>query len=283
MHLDLNNTLEVNTFDICFAHTSRAHDRRPSKIVYKRPPQLEYDGITLLTNDLVARADLDHIKARYKIGWIFEPPEVKPWIYDKVQSVEHHYDYIFTYDPDRFGNGKYRKFLWGACWIPEDYCKIYDKTKMVSFVCSKKSMTSGHKMRHTVAEQVKDRVDIWGHAYKSFGEDAEGRIAPYAPYRYVIVMENSIYPNYFTEKLIDAFAAGCVPIYRGDPNISEYFDIDGMHTFNTIEELEDILSNKISEQDYLNKMPHIKNNFDNYKKYESPDNYLYDAIKEVLS
>lgn len=35
-------------------------------------------------------------------------------------------------------------------------------------------------------------------------------------------MENSIAKDYVTEKIYDAFAAGCVPIYLGAPNIHEF-------------------------------------------------------------
>ena len=261
-----SDTIEVNAFDMCFAHSYAPHDRRPSKVVYKRPPSLEYDGVSLFTND-VCLLDTREVKSKYKIAWLLEPPAIKPQVYEHIQAVEDNFDYILTFDPDRYGNGKYKKCYWGACWIPESHCKIYDKSKMISFVCSKKNMSSGHKMRHEVAEKYKDQgVDVWGTAYKYFGEDAEGRIAPYAPYRYVIVMENSIYPNYFTEKLIDPLAAGCIPIYRGDPNIAEYFDIRGMHTFTTMEELDHIINNVICEEDYVSKLPYVRNNFENYKK-----------------
>lgn len=41
-------------------------------------------------------------------------------------------------------------------------------------------------------------------------------------YRYCIAIENSIAKDYVTEKVYDAFAAGCLPIYLGAPNINEF-------------------------------------------------------------
>jgi hypothetical protein len=41
-------------------------------------------------------------------------------------------------------------------------------------------------------------------------------------YRMAIVFENVACPGYVTEKVVDAIAAGCVPIYRGAPDISEH-------------------------------------------------------------
>ena len=41
-------------------------------------------------------------------------------------------------------------------------------------------------------------------------------------YKYCIAIENSRAKDYVTEKVYDAFAAGCLPIYLGAPNIQEF-------------------------------------------------------------
>jgi len=40
-------------------------------------------------------------------------------------------------------------------------------------------------------------------------------------YKFHICFENSSYPGYLTEKLFDAYAAGCIPIYWGDTSLRE--------------------------------------------------------------
>ena len=45
-------------------------------------------------------------------------------------------------------------------------------------------------------------------------------------YRFSIAYENSRDPGYVTEKIVDAFAAGTVPIYWGDPLIKQEFNPD---------------------------------------------------------
>ncbi len=45
-------------------------------------------------------------------------------------------------------------------------------------------------------------------------------------YRFSLVPENSSFPGYTTEKIVDAFAAGTIPIYWGDPRIAEQFNRD---------------------------------------------------------
>ena len=43
-------------------------------------------------------------------------------------------------------------------------------------------------------------------------------------YKFAIAYENSADPGYCTEKIVDAWAAGCVPIYWGDPLVAGEFD-----------------------------------------------------------
>lgn len=48
------------------------------------------------------------------------------------------------------------------------------------------------------------------------------------PYRFAIVMENSNFPGYVSEKLLNAFLAQAVPIYFGAEDVSTYFNEHAM-------------------------------------------------------
>lgn len=43
-------------------------------------------------------------------------------------------------------------------------------------------------------------------------------------YKFVIAVENSFLDGYITEKIINPFLAGCIPIYLGAPDISKHFN-----------------------------------------------------------
>lgn len=43
-------------------------------------------------------------------------------------------------------------------------------------------------------------------------------------YKFTLAIENTSFPGYTTEKLVEAFAAGGVPIYWGDPDVGRYFN-----------------------------------------------------------
>jgi hypothetical protein len=43
-------------------------------------------------------------------------------------------------------------------------------------------------------------------------------------YRFVIAFENASYPGYTTEKILEPFLAGCIPLYWGNPLIEKDFN-----------------------------------------------------------
>jgi alpha(1,3/1,4) fucosyltransferase len=43
-----------------------------------------------------------------------------------------------------------------------------------------------------------------------------------ARYRFVVCFENTVFPGYVTEKILDCFYAGSVPVYYGAPDITDY-------------------------------------------------------------
>ena len=76
-----------------------------------------------------------------------------------------------------------------------------------------------------------------------------------------VVMENSIADNYYTEKIIDCFITGNIPIYRGCKNIGKFFDKRGIIEFNNIEDLRHILDS-LTPQIYEEMLPYVKINFE---------------------
>ena len=71
---------------------------------------------------------------------------------------------------------------------------------------------------------------------------------------------------------------GTIPIYWGCPSIGNFFDIDGVITFDSLEELEDVL-NKITPELYNSKIESIKSNFELAKKYILSEDWIYENTK----
>ena len=55
------------------------------------------------------------------------------------------------------------------------------------------------------------------------GRSAPEKLAFLRHFRFNVAFENERFAGYLTEKMADAFAAGCVPIYYGDPHVEGTF------------------------------------------------------------
>ncbi len=103
-----------------------------------------------------------------------------------------------------------------------------EKTRLLSVICSDKAFTSGHAQRLEFVQKLKryfgDDLDVYGRGINDFQDKWEA----ISPYKYHIAIENSVFPNYWTEKLTDTFLADAYPLYYGCPNISDYFSTDAL-------------------------------------------------------
>tara|TARA_R100001460_G_scaffold100463_3_gene144109 strand:- start:4390 stop:5277 length:888 start_codon:yes stop_codon:yes gene_type:complete len=95
--------------------------------------------------------------------------------------------------------------------------------------------------------------------------------------QYHICIENHAIGNYFTEKLIDSFLTLSIPIYWGCTNIEDYFDVDGMILFDTIDDLLEKL-NDITPEHYFNKLDVMKENKKRAIEYANFDERIFKEI-----
>jgi len=216
--------------------------------------------------------------SKNKIAWLIEPVCVAPQHYDYVRNNLMKFDYILTHEKTLLDLDYNAKFIpFGCCWIPKEEQKVYDKTKNISVISSNKTFTDGHRLRHEVIQKFGDKMDVFGRGY----DPIEFKIDGLRDYRFSVVIENCKRDYWFTEKLIDCFATGTIPIYWGCPSISDFFNTDGMLIFDSIDELESILDN-CNEELYNSKLDGIKDNFEKSKNFLLPDEHVYKFIKENL-
>ena len=143
-------------------------------------------------------------------------------------------------------------------WVDKSIAIKNKRDKLVSLIASEKQKMPGHKLRHEIINTLpKESFEVLGRGYKPFTDKADGL----TPYMYSIVIENCQEVDYFTEKIVDCFMCGTIPIYWGANNISNYFDSRGVLSFQTIDELQSILK-IISTQDYTLRSDAINNNWE---------------------
>ncbi|MBO6702631.1 MAG: hypothetical protein JJ921_09825 [Pseudomonadales bacterium] len=89
------------------------------------------------------------------------------------------------------------------------------------------------------------RIDSPGESMRnmtSIDEDAPPNLSRWevkrrflSSYKFTLALENEIFPGYQTEKLYDAMRADSIPIYLGDPNVSQILNEDSMITWQSEE------------------------------------------------
>ena len=116
-----------------------------------------------------------------------------------------------------------------------------DKSKFCSFMFKNREWGGGI-LRYEFFKaltKLKEVDDVKGDARYSvrlFDEAVE----LHAPYRFAIAFENSVVGGYVTEKIVNAYLAGCIPIYRGHCDIYKYFNRDSFinaDDFGSLDEL----------------------------------------------
>lgn len=103
------------------------------------------------------------------------------------------------------------------------------KKNKISLILSNKNFSDGHKKRIKFVQQISKLpiakyIDIYGHGYNEIPDKWEA----IAPYKYHLVLENSVNQDYWSEKLADSFLGFALPIYYGCPNIHNYFNKDSI-------------------------------------------------------
>jgi hypothetical protein len=153
-----------------------------------------------------------------KVAWLLEPSALRPENY--IAAQEQYYDYVLTHE-QKYAK-KHKNWLYypfGGSFIDLEKWSLPEKKKRVSFILSKKNTLAGHKLRHRVHKGCKGLFDVYGQGFNPM--DSKRHMLE--DYAFSVVIESNKTPGYFTEKIIDCFATGTIPIYWGDPDITTYF------------------------------------------------------------
>jgi hypothetical protein len=257
--------------DYYFGHsTSSSWYHKPEKFVWDRNTNQEFDEI-VITN----LSGVNKYPTKKVYGWIIEPPLISPNEYNFAKTNHKKFEKIFTFDKELIEmDSKFEILPIGGCWINTEDQKIYEKNKLVSYISSTKNFgIPGHEFRAKVRDGINNKVDTYGRGHN----EIDNKLTGLKDYMFSIVIENSKLDYYFTEKIIDCFMTGTIPIYWGCPSIGKFFNEKGLFTFNTLDELQKILS-EINEEVYLNKIEFIKENYELSKKYRVADNLVFEKI-----
>jgi hypothetical protein len=273
----MNSKIKIGAFGSPFSHDfSSCHNNLPKKFQWDFNTQ----------NDIEVYMDFDIIggfnsHSKYKFLWLSESKELFDNSYDFIKNnlniFKNSYKKIFTHCNELLGVDDIFEYCPAGSnksWIVEG--KINKKTKLVSMICSGKEITKGHKFRNDIMKVLKQNnapVDYYGRSHNPFSKKEEAL----SDYCFSFVIENGSYSHYYTEKIMDCFACGTIPIYWGSPEIQKDFDINGIILFDN-----NFKFNSLDRDLYISKIEHINNNFLKEKNHKIADDILFDKIEKYI-
>ena len=245
---------------------------------WHNPTFFEWDRVTqhgdilFFTDTSVVCAP--QIPSLKKYAWLIESPVVTPHAYQFVKDNPTIFDKIFTHSNEILELPNSHLVPIGGCLIDDiDISVNHGKTKLISMMYSFKRFAPGHELRYQIVNRYSDFIDIMGSGKTGV---TVKKINSCKDYAFSIAIENCKKDYYFTEKIIDCFLTGTVPIYWGCPSIGKFFNLDGFFTFDTIDDLHKIIGDQNMLMDfYGEKSDILLENYERALKYKIAEDYLY--------
>jgi len=191
--------------------------------------------------------------------FLFENPANRP---DNYWRRNHRpFEKVFTWDPTWVDRKKYIK-MYLPIGIPSPFSiNRAEKTKFCVTVVSQKYSGHNAELYSERVKAIRwferehpDQFDLYGtnwdrlyfrgklsrlnmglqkvyskfpnagkvRRFPSFRGTVKSKNAVMRAYKFAIAYENAAFPGYVTEKIFDAFFAGCVPVYIGAPDVTDY-------------------------------------------------------------
>jgi hypothetical protein len=222
---------------------------------------LAFDGVVYTNNpheaDLVVTSVFGNVYT--------DPNKTLSFIGENIRPNFVNYNYSLSFDYDTYGGRNFRLPLWYAriAWPGfiqkprksnshnhgyEDLISINSLTKGRTLDMSQKTkfcaMIAGNPegLRVNLYNSLsKDKqVDGYGNMFGNSLRTSKFEIL--SDYKFCLCPENSIYDGYITEKLIDAYAGGTVPIYSGDISVAEDFNYKAFLNYQEIKNVEALVN-----------------------------------------
>lgn len=192
-----------------------------------------------------------------RVAWLIESPEIHKAQYEWIKHNHNKFKHVITHNKKLVDIGENFVFVpLGGSWLWNDEIQIYNKTKNISIIASFKAQTIGHKLRHVIVARYNNFLDIYGSGYNPITRKIYGL----KDYRFSVCIENIKEDYYFSEKIMDCFLSGTIPIYWGCPSISKFFDERGVLSFDNFEQFDQIIK-KCDADLYSSLLPYVIYNF----------------------
>jgi hypothetical protein len=258
---------KINMISRCFSHAnSSCHNCYTELFSWDFETKNSKVSVYIDSDLTIALNDTDD---KIKFLWLLESPEFNGGaieiVKNNIKLIEDTFEAVFTYSDEISSlSNKFHKVFTTNSWIKKP--KVYNKSKLISMITSNKVWTEQQKYRVDFAEKNKSIIDIYGRGFKEIEEKEEGL----QDYMFSICIENITYDSYFTEKILDCFATGTIPVYKGSKKILDYYDAKGIIFLEDLSDLSDLTAEL-----YFSKIESVNRNFNTLRKYILVDDFIY--------
>jgi hypothetical protein len=221
--------------------------QRPRSDKHKRKPHIPL----VVTHDIGT-----HLQEPF-ICWLLEPAVILPELYDNLLCQEPLSPYlraVWTHDRAFMRIWKLRHPFCPIRWVPNAMTMIHPpertlglelaaRTGQVCAIFSHKRQVPLHRLRHRLMATLDSSSWIvYGTMPGALPVPQENKARVLVNYRFCVVVENTHAPGYFSEKLLDCFLTGCIPVFYGTvAQLQPYFDTNGVIFWETITDLQRLL------------------------------------------
>jgi hypothetical protein len=210
-----------------------------------------------------------------KFAWLVENSEtIEKYtgtiskVIENAEEISKAYDFVLSHDKRLYSLAPNFYYLPSiGTWIETP--RIYKKNKLCSMTCSNQRQLTGHDFRLQWAKKLINKVDLYGRWINPFNKKEDAL----CDYMFSVTIESAQYETYFTEKLLDCFATGTIPIYHGAPDISKHFNMDGIILLT-----ENFDPSQLSPELYLSKENAILDNLNRVLKYNTIEDWIWERF-----
>jgi hypothetical protein len=193
-------------------------------------------------------------------------------------------DYVL--DSDFYVNNPRQKRwpLW-AYWSldrinqSKSFNSLNDKEKFCCMVVSNPNCKERNEFFHKLSQYKK--VDSAGRFLNNIGIPVENKMEFIKDYKFVIAFENSSFPGYTTEKLIEPLLVNSIPIYWGNPVVEKDFNTNSFINIKDASEF-DTAINKIIELDNNDEKYLAMRNEPCFADYKIPQEFTNESIQKFF-
>jgi Glycosyltransferase family 10 (fucosyltransferase) C-term len=203
-----------------------------------------------------------------------EPPEYVD-LFNLVEEEEHQrisrfyttVESLYTENPTKYiPSPPYVVMYIDQSWDFLARAAVPSKTEDLCMISSSLKTISGHRERVKFIDELANSsldFSLWGRGedfnkYSKYRGFAPNKWDVLSPCKYSIVIENSVVPFYWTEKISDSLLAFTLPLYYGSPNVNKFLPEDcyipiDIHDPHCIEKIQKI----IDTGEYEKRLPSI--------------------------